>query len=115
MNRHSIVSACACLAAFCLSGCVRTADGSIEPRYAPTIERVGPVPVVMMRPARREPSETLTRRPVPTPVPQMTEISPPPASGRRAAAAPPPGDRDTRLLACGPAQAAGGRVRMECR
>lgn len=115
MNRHSIVSACACLAAICLSGCVRTADGSLEPRYAPTIERVGPVPVVMMRSPRREPSETLARRPVPIAVPQMTEISPPPASGRRAIDAPQPADRDARLLACGPAQAAGGRVRMECR
>lgn len=105
---------CAVFVAGGATGCVRTHDGSIEPRYAPAIERIGPVPIVALRPIRREMSETLRERPSPPPEPRMVEYIPPPVARSTRRAVPAKRSLSTVSLTCSPMPAAGGRVRVEC-
>ncbi|MEO3999322.1 hypothetical protein [Mesorhizobium sp. CAU 1732] len=107
--------ACCALSVLVLTGCVRTSDGSIEPRYAPTVQHVGPVPVVAMRPARREVSDTLRQRYPARPVPSLVTYSPPRATRSVRRAAPVEIRSSSGGVSCQAPSRQGERVRMDCR
>ena len=114
MLRHTSLACCA-LSVLMLTGCVRTSDGSIEPRYAPTVQHVGPVPVVAMRPARREVSDTLRQRYPTRPVPSLVTYNPPPTPRATRHAAPLEIRSSSGGLSCQAPSRQGERVRMDCR
>ena len=96
-----------------LAGCVRTPDGSLEPRYVPEVKSVGKVPVVALKPNRREPEQIFPHRPASAPPPQLVEV--PDAAVRRrpvSRVTPPPPREET--VTCREVQNGGGRVRMDC-
>ena len=96
-----------------LTGCVRTPDGSLEPRYVPEVKSVGKVPVVALKPNRQEPEQIFPRRPASAPPPQLVEV--PDAAVRRRPVSrvmPPPPREET--VTCRQVQSADGRVRMDC-
>lgn len=106
---------CAVIIATGTAGCTRTPDGSIEPAYAPTLGRAGPVPVVMFEPVQHQASDTLRNRPAPVPEPPPEAFNPPPVYRAARRAAPTQVEPLASTVTCGPMKAATGRVRVECR
>lgn len=108
----------AAMLATATTGCVRTSDGSIQPGYAPTIGRAGPVPVVMFEPVRHQPSDTLRYRPAPSPEPPPEAFNPPPvyrAARPTTTSSMAQVEPLASTVSCGPMATATGRVRVECR
>jgi len=97
-----------------LTACVRTSDGSLEPRYVPEVRQLGAVPIVALTPNRRDPREQFPYRPASSPPPRMlvaTDHAPPPR--RRSPEVRPRQSND--LLSCRQVPTGGARVRWECR
>jgi hypothetical protein len=112
---HGIVRLLSALTftALILSGCVRTSDGSIEPRYVPELKKVGPVPVVALSRNRTTPDEKFPPRPVSVPPPPLITSNDPVIMPRRSRNVAVPRQRSERGVAC--RQVPGGeRVRWEC-
>jgi hypothetical protein len=103
----------ALLLSACLAGCVRTSDGSLEPRYVPEMKKVGPVPVVAFKSNRQEPETVFPLRPTTAPAPRLVSVQdqgrPAP---RRTVAAPAP---RSETVSCQQVAGQQGRVRMDCR
>ncbi|MBI1622365.1 hypothetical protein [Aquamicrobium zhengzhouense] len=114
--KRPAIAFCATILAFGLTGCVRTSDGSIEPKYVPEVKSVGHVPVVALKPNRQDPQEIFPRRPASAPPPAL--VSAPERSVRR-----PPARRAvsvqprTATVSCHQVEGVGvgRRVRMDCR
>lgn len=110
VTRLSLLLACLVLP---LSGCIRTSDGSIEPRYVPEVKKVGRVPVVALAPNRTGPDERFPPRPVSVPPPQLITSNPPVILPRRERPMAAPRPHSGHTMAC--RQVPGGeRVRWEC-
>lgn len=92
------------LLALPLAGCVRTSDGSLEPRYVPEMKRYGRVPVVSLKPNRKEPETVFPLRPSSAPPPRI--------DARKAVST---SRQSGSTLSCRQVPGREGRVKMDCR
>lgn len=109
------LSVIALLMTVALAGCVRTQDGSLEPRYVPEMKKVGPVPVVAMKRNRTQPEEVFPMRPTTTPEPRLVTVQDSVRTPVRRTRASQQVSPRTQTVSCRQVEGARGRVRMDCR
>lgn len=110
VGRRSISVLVLCMA-LPLAACVRSPDGSIEPRYVPEVRKAGPVPLLVLAPNRRDPRNQF---PHPPSSPYRTIVSDEPLrQPRQIRREAPPRPLQRSSLSCRQVPA-GNRVRWEC-